>query len=321
MWKPFLLSLGTATILGFILIPILRKLKIGQVVRDDGPRTHLSKTGVPTMGGFIFIIPLFAFSLIYAADVKEMIATVVAITAFAFVGFLDDFLKIIRKSKDGLSVLQKTIMLVLFSSVYSVYYVIFSKGGTEIFMPFSALEKTITIPAFIYIPFLIIFLYWITNSVNLTDGVDGLASGVTGLIIVFFILVGRSFTTGFEDRYLILLCALGAVSGFLFFNSHPARVFMGDTGSMALGGLIGILAIQMKIPWVLFIAGIIFIAEALSVVIQVGYFKLTHKRVFKMAPIHHHYELSGWKEQKVVLVFGFVTIIACFAAYALLGLF
>ena len=321
MWQPFLLSLIIASILGFILIPLLRRLRYGQTVRDDGPQSHLYKTGIPVMGGFIFIIPICIISLVYTKDMVSTAGIIIAMLLYTGVGFIDDFLKISRKNKDGLSVLQKTILLLVISSAYSVYSVLVTEAGNEMIIPFSAMQKSIVIPEFIYIPFLIIFLYLITNSVNLTDGVDGLAGSVTGIVLLFFFMVAKAAGEMFVNEQLIALTAIAAIIGFLFFNAHPAKVIMGDTGSMALGGLVGVLAIQMQIPWVILIAGLIYVVESLSVIIQVGHYKRTRRRVFKMAPIHHHFELSGWKEQKVVMIFSLVTLAACLAAYFLLGLF
>lgn len=321
MWQPLLVSLIAAVILGFILIPLLRLLNFRQTVRQDGPQSHLYKTGIPTMGGFIFIIPTFIFALLFTDDVLKTATMVIAVTAFMLVGFFDDMLKIFRKKNEGLSVIQKSILLFVISSAYAVFTVYFTESGSEMIIPFSAMSKSIAVPEYIYIPFLIIFLYLLTNSVNLTDGVDGLAGSVTSLVLLFFYLVIKVSSGGFRTEEVIILSAIGGLIGFLFFNAHPAKVFMGDTGSMALGALIGVLSIQMKIPWVILIAGIIYVVEALSSFIQVAHYKRTKRRVFKMAPIHHHFELSGWKEQKIVLIFSLITIAACILAFFTLGLF
>lgn len=320
MWQPLLVSLISAVILGFILIPLLRRLNFRQTVREDGPKSHLYKTGIPTMGGFIFILPIFIFSFLFTDDIFKTSIMIAAITAFMLVGFLDDLLKIFRKKNEGLSIIQKTISLFVISAVYSVFTVFYTEAGSEMIIPFSAMSKSIIVHEWIYVPFLIIFLYLITNSVNLTDGVDGLAGSVTSLVLLFFYLVIKASTGDFKGEEILILTSIGGLMGFLFFNAHPAKVFMGDTGSMALGALIGVLSIQMKIPWVILIVGVIYVAEALSSFIQVAYYKKTKRRVFKMAPIHHHFELSGWKEQKVVLVFCIVTFFACVLAFFILGL-
>lgn len=320
MWQPFLLSLIIASILGFILIPLLRRLRYGQTVRDDGPQSHLYKTGIPVMGGFIFIIPICIISLVYTKDMVSTAGIIIAMLLYTGVGFIDDFLKISRKNKDGLSVLQKTILLLVISSAYSVYSVLVTEAGNEMIIPFSAMQKSIVIPEFIYIPFLIIFLYLITNSVNLTDGVDGLAGSVTGIVLLFFFMVAKAAGEMFVNEQLIALTAIAAIIGFLFFNAHPAKVIMGDTGSMALGGLVGVLAIQMQIPWVILIAGLIYVVESLSVIIQVGHYKRTRRRVFKMAPIHHHFELKGWPEPRVIVRFWIITFILVLVGLATLKL-
>lgn len=321
MWQPLIISLTAAVILGFLLIPLLRRLRFGQTVREDGPQSHLYKTGIPTMGGFIFILPVALVGMYFTDSIRHMSSMIAAIAAFTLVGFVDDLLKIIRKKNDGLSVIQKSIALFIISSAYAVFSTLFTTAANHMIIPFSAMGETITIPIWIYIPFLIIFLYLMTNAVNLTDGVDGLAGTVTTLVLLCFLMIIKAAPTQFVDETILILAMIGALIGFLFFNAHPAKVFMGDTGSMALGGLVGVLAIQMQIPWVILIAGIVYVAEALSSFIQVAHYKRTKRRVFKMAPIHHHFELSGWKEQKVVLVFCLVTIVACFLAYFVLGLF
>ncbi len=321
MWQPILIALAASILLGLVVVPLMKRLKFGQTVREDGPRTHLHKSGIPTMGGFIFIIPVIGVGLIYSDNIINALINMGAIALFALVGMADDLIKIIKKDSDGLSVLQKTVLLLLIAAGYSVYSVLWGPAGNEVVIPFSQMAETISISPFIYIPFLTIFLYWVTNSANLTDGVDGLASSVSVLIFVFLFGTARFLDSGSGDIRVLLLVSIGAVLGFLMYNAFPARIFMGDTGSMALGAIIGIVAIQMGIPWIIFIAGIIFVLEALSVVIQVGYYKLTQRRVFKMAPIHHHFELSGWKENKVVVVFCMVTAAGGVISYWLLGLF
>ncbi len=320
MWKPLIISLTAAILLGFLLIPLLRRLRFGQTVREDGPQSHLYKTGIPTMGGFIFIIPVVVVGMLFTDSIRHMGSMIAAIAAFTMVGFVDDLLKIIRKKNDGLSVMQKSIALFIISAAYAVFSTLFTTAANHMIIPFSAMGETITIPVWIYIPFLIIFLYLMTNAVNLTDGVDGLASCVTTFVLLCFLMIIKVAPTQFVDETILILAMIDALIGFLFFNAHPAKIFMGDTGSMALGGLVGVLAIQMQIPWVILIAGIVYVIEALSSFIQVMHYKRTKRRVFKMAPIHH-FELSGWKEQKVVLVFSLGTIGACVTAYFVLGLF
>lgn len=321
MLYPFLISLAAAVVLGFALIPLLRIMNFRQTVREDGPKSHYYKTGIPTMGGFIFIIPVVVVSFIFSKDDAGVSAILTAVMLFSLIGFSDDLLKIIRKRNDGLSVLQKTIFLLIVSAAYSTYYVLQTDMGGEMYIPFTAMGKSIVIPDLIYIILLVVFMYSITNAVNLTDGVDGLAGSVTSIVLLLFIIVAAVSGKPFDNEKIVAVSALAALLGFLMFNAHPAKVFMGDTGSMALGALVGILAIQMKIPWIILVAGFIYVAEALSAAIQVGHYKRTKKRVFKMAPIHHHYEMSGWSERKITTVFCLVTLVACVAAYGILGLF
>lgn len=316
---PFLISLAISIMLGLVLIPLLRLMNFRQTVRKDGPKSHYYKTGIPTMGGFIFIIPIIAVSLYFTKDPKGTAIILVAVLLFLIIGFLDDMLKIMRKTNQGLNVWQKTILLLLISTAYSTYYVF--ETGSEMILPFTAMGKSIVIPEFLYIILLVIFLYSIINAVNLTDGVDGLAGGVTSIVLIFFIIVIIISGKAFPNEKLIALVAVASILGFLIFNAHPAKVFMGDTGSMALGGLIGVLSIQLKIPWVIIPAGVIYVVEAFSAAIQVGHYKRTKKRIFKMAPIHHHYEMSGWSERKIVTVFCGITVVGCIVAYAIIGLF
>jgi len=313
------LTFITTAILGRFLIPVLKKLKLGQIVRDDGPKSHLVKMGIPTMGGIMFIIPIIIISLIICKFNIDILIMVGTILLFTFVGFLDDIIKIKRKSKDGLSVLQKTIGLLIVSVIFSVYFVYFSNGGSDIILPFSNMNHIYTIPKLLYVIILIITLYATTNSVNLTDGVDGLASSVTAMVILFLSII--TFITNSNITIAVIgVSAIGGIMAFLLYNGHPAKVFMGDTGSLALGSIVALMAIYLKIPWVIIIVGIIYVIEALSVIIQVGHYKRTKRRVFKMAPIHHHFELSGWNEKKVVTIFTIITVIACIISYAILFL-
>ena len=304
-------------IFGRILIPILKKQKIGQIVRDDGPKSHLTKMGIPTMGGIMFIIPIIGVFLLLNKFSLDMLIISITILLFALVGFLDDFIKIKRKSKDGLSVLQKTIALLMVSTFFAIYFVYYSSIGTNIIVPFSNMENLFEIPKLVYVFAIIIIMYATTNTVNLTDGVDGLATSVTTIVMAFFILISYSYI---NSIIVLALClsTIGGLLAFLLYNGHPAKIFMGDTGSIALGAIVGITSIYLRIPWILLIAGIIYVIEAISVIIQVSYYKKTKKRFFKMAPIHHHFELKGWNEVKVVTIFTLVTIVACVIAYVIL---
>lgn len=310
----FILSFIIAVTWGIIVIPLLRRLKFGQTVRDDGPSTHLKKTGTPTIGGLIFYLPVLFFSILYVRNFPEILALVIAFFAFGIIGLTDDLIKVLKKSKDGLTPMQKTVLQFLAAAGFVLYFAVVLDLGSDMILPFTGMTVSIRIPPWIYYPFLVLVLYFISNSVNLTDGVDGLCGGISIFVLLFFALVAKKIPN-FEYAIIFNAALTGGLLGFLVYNLHPARVFMGDTGSLALGGVIAALAILMKIPWVLLIAGIIYILESLSVIIQVAYFKRTGKRVFKMSPIHHHFELSGWKEVKVVYVFWAITLIGCILSF------
>ena len=303
-----------ALIAGPLIIPVLKRLKFGQTVRDDGPATHLKKMGIPTIGGLIFLIPIVLVSLLFMSEYPKLLSLLLVTVGFAVIGFTDDFIKVVRKHKDGLNPKQKTFWLLSVSAAFTFYVAFNPNLGTDMIIPFMGVDTVIKLPVWIFIPFTIMVLYLICNSVNMTDGVDGLAAGVTLIVAVFFTIV--AMTRG-EWDYIKIFCSIvaGGCLGFLAFNIHPAKVIMGDTGSLALGGVVGAAAIVMKMPWILLIVGAIYAVESLSVFIQVTSFKLRGKRVFKMAPIHHHFELSGWKETKVVTVFWLITVVLCFIGF------
>ena len=302
-------------IAGLIIIPILRKLKVGQIERDDGPESHLKKQGTPTMGGIIMAIVIVVLSVIsffvykfLDSSVATRILPLVFITiGFGLVGFVDDFKKLVLKNTKGLKPAFKMIGLLSISVIYILYLIKYLNIGTETYIPI--LKQYITMPIWVYIPFAIFILLGTTNAVNLTDGVDGLASSVVALIIACLTII--SMKLGIIEITAIGMILIGTCLGFLVFNLHPAKVFMGDTGSLLLGGAIAGMALYMKMPILLAIIAVIPILETFSVMLQVSWFTLTEKRIFKMAPIHHHFELSGWKEGKVVSVFCIVTLIAC----------
>jgi len=306
-----------ALIAGPIIITMLKRLKFGQTVRDDGPATHLKKMGIPTIGGLIFLIPMIITSVIFAPKYPDIIPMLLVTTGFGVVGFIDDIIKVVKKNKDGLSVAQKSFGQLLVSAAFAVYVAYSPSLGTGMILPFMGIDTVVELPVWLFIPFIILVMYLITNSVNLTDGVDGLCTGVTLIVAVFFTVV--AMVRG-EWDFVKLFCSItaGGCLGFLVFNIHPAKVFMGDTGSLALGGVVGAAAVIMKMPWMLLVVGAIYAVESLSVMIQVASFKLRGKRVFKMAPIHHHFELSGWAETKVVRVFWLITLVLCFIGFATL---
>ena len=312
----FLSAFALAALFGPIYIPILRRLKFGQTVRDDGPSTHLKKTGTPTIGGLVFLTPLVIVGLVlhYNGKAPEILPLLFVTIGFGFVGFLDDFIKIVKKSKDGLLSYQKMALLFVVSLIFTYYISTNTDLGTVINIDFFGVHTELDL-GYAFIPFAILVLLSTTNTVNLTDGLDGLCAGSSFIVLMFFTLVSILIERNTSVTYFATALA-GGVTGFLLFNYNPARLFMGDTGSLALGGAIGACSILLKMPFILLIAGLLFVIEALSVLLQVSYFKLTKgKRLFKMAPIHHHFELCGWSEIKVVYVFWGFTFICCVLAY------
>ncbi len=310
----FVVTFLLALITGPIFIPVLTRLKFGQTVRDDGPATHLKKTGTPTIGGLIFLIPVILVSVVFASKYREIIPLVFALTGFGLVGFIDDFIKVIKKRKDGLYPMQKTLGLLIVATAFAFYIAYFTDIGVDISFPYIGTINQV----WFFIPFTVIFLYCTTNSVNITDGLDGLCAGIT-LIVMFFLALVASTRQEWDYVNIFSSAVAGGCLGFLTFNTHPAKVFMGDTGSLALGGAVGAILIMMKTPLIIFVIGAIYVAESLSVAIQVISFKTRGKRVFKMAPLHHHFELLGWKETKVVYSFWIVTVIFCFAGLFIMG--
>ncbi|MEI6133004.1 MAG: phospho-N-acetylmuramoyl-pentapeptide-transferase [Bacillota bacterium] len=290
-----IISLG----LGYILIPLLRRLKFGQTVRDDGPKTHLEKTGTPTMGGLMFLIPILIVGGVISIFRPEIIPVIASGLIFGLVGFIDDFLKVVKKHKNGLSILHKTIIILAFSLAFSVYTSMFTNIGIDIWLPVIGTVKS----QVFYMIFVVVYFFGTTNAVNFADGLDGLLAGLIIIVMAFVAVFSYENSASWHGYGLIAALAIGCCTGFIFFNVHPAKVFMGDTGSLALGGMFAALLLMMKSPLLIFIVGAIFVIEGLSVAIQVFSFKTTGKRIFKMAPIHHHFELLGWTETRVVAVF------------------
>lgn len=311
-----IISFIIAIILGFIIIPILKKLKVGQIERDDGPKSHLKKQGTPTMGGIIMIVTMIVvitgmYIYLIATGQNEVANKILPLLlvsiGMGLIGFIDDFKKLVLKNTKGLKPSYKMLGLLIISVAYVVYLVYGIKIGTDTYIPI--IKQYISIPVYLYIPFAIIVILATTNAINLTDGIDGLSSSVSAIIITCLTIIGILF--GIEEIGIFGSIVVGTVLGFLMFNLHPAKVFMGDTGSLLLGGVISAIALYMKMPILLIIIALVPVLETLSVIIQVAYFKKTGNRVFKMAPLHHHFELSGWKESKVVIVFSAVTLVLC----------
>lgn len=309
---PVIASFAISAAAGPVVIPVLRKMKVGQTVRDDGPQTHLKKNGTPTMGGLIFLFSVVVTSLLYVKDYPKIIPILFVTVGFGIVGFLDDYIKVVLRRSEGLTPGQKMAGQILVTAVFAWYMVSYSDVGLEMLIPFSGgvyLDLGI-----LSVPLLFAAVIGTVNGTNFTDGLDGLASSVTVMVAVFFTVVAIGTGSGIAP----VTCAVtGGLLGFLLFNVYPASVFMGDTGSLALGGFVASTAYMLRLPLFILIVGLIYVVEVLSVMIQVTYFKATHgKRFFKMAPIHHHFEKCGWSETRVVAVFSIVTALCCLIALA-----
>lgn len=309
--KAVLLSFGISVILCPVVIPFLRKLKFGQFVREEGPKEHLKKTGTPTMGGLIILCSVVLTSLLYIEYYPEIVPVLFVTLGFGLIGFLDDYIKVVMKRSLGLKPWQKLGLQIMITGVFAYYLMVHMKEGTELILPFSQ-GKMIDV-GMLYLPLLFFVMLGTVNGANFTDGLDGLASGVTILIAVFFTVMAIVLQSGIEP---ITAAVAGSLLGFMLFNVYPARVFMGDTGSLALGGFVAATAYILKMPLFLLMIAFIYVIEVVSVMLQVVFFKATGgKRLFKMAPIHHHFELCGWSETRVVAVFSSVTAVLCMLAY------
>ena len=311
-----MISFITSVILALIIIPILRKIKVGQIEREDGPQSHLKKQGTPTMGGIIFMLAIIIcvvctyvyLRIINETELAHNLLPMLCLTiGFGVIGFIDDFKKLVLKNTEGLKPSAKMFGLLLISIAYVLFILNFCHIGTDTYIPF--FKTYISLPTLLYIPFAIIVILAATNAINLTDGIDGLSSSVSAIIITCLTVIAN--INGVTEVSIFGSIVIGAVLGFLMFNLHPAKVFMGDTGSLFLGGVISGLALYLKMPLLLVIIALIPILETLSVIMQVAYFKKTGNRIFKMAPLHHHFELSGWSENKVVMIFTLATLVVC----------
>jgi len=297
-----LISYILMMIMGPFLIPVLHKMKFGQTVRDDGPQSHLKKNGTPTMGGVMFMVAITVVTLIRAGISTDVLMALLCMLGFGLIGLMDDLVKIKMTRSLGLTAKQKILLQVVLAFVVSFYQYRVIGDSTQLIVPFIQTQLNIGIA---YIPFMMIVVLGTVNAVNLTDGLDGLASGITAIVALFFTIFAFIVVQNVEITQ-FAAATLGACIGFLWFNVNPAKVFMGDTGSMALGGAVTAFALFTSSALLIPIVGGIYFAEALSVIIQVLYFKKTRKRVFKMAPLHHHYEQCGWPETKVVFIFWLV---------------
>lgn len=296
------------------MIPFLRDKQFGQFIREEGPEAHLSKAGTPTMGGIAMMagitVAMVISMFMKGSDLTAKIAILLSMFAFGAIGFIDDYNKIAKKQNEGLTPKQKIVLQVLFGLALAVFMML--KEGTTVLIPFAKVTVDMGV---LYIPFIVFIEVAMANAVNLTDGLDGLAASTSSIVACTFAIIGMALQGGNEPMAVAGQAVFGATLGFLMYNHYPAKIFMGDTGSMALGGVLSAMAVVGHMEWVLPIAGLIYVIEALSVIIQVTYFKKTGgKRVFRMAPIHHHFELGGWHETKVVRVFCIFTFICCIIA-------
>ncbi|MCI9681508.1 MAG: phospho-N-acetylmuramoyl-pentapeptide-transferase [Lachnospiraceae bacterium] len=307
MILPVLISFAISAALGPVVIPLLRRLKFGQTVREEGPKSHLKKSGTPTMGGLIILAGIVVTSLLYVKDYPEIIPILFVTVGFGIIGFLDDYIKIVLHRSEGLTPGQKMLGQILVTGVFVYYYYRQTGGDMAMLIPFWP-EHYLHM-GWLAVPVAFLAIIGTVNGANFTDGLDGLASSVTVLIATFFTVVAFGTHSGISP---ITCAVVGSLMGFLLFNVYPASVFMGDTGSLALGGFVASTAYMLKMPMFILIVALIYWVEILSVMIQVTYFKLTGgKRIFRMAPIHHHFELGGWSETRVVAVFSIITAVLC----------
>ena len=302
-----LIAFAISVLLSPFVIPFLRKLKIGNTEREEGVQSHLKKAGTPTMGGLIILISVLITSLLFVGRYPRIIPILFLTLGFGIIGFLDDYLKVVLRRSEGLLPKQKFLLQVVVTTVFVVYILVVDPDCLVMLLPFTHGMyfdcKWITVPLVYFV------VLGTVNGVNFTDGLDGLASGVTAIVGTFFTIAALAIEPAMTP---ITGAVVGSLLGFLLFNTYPARVFMGETGSLALGGFVASIALMLHMPLFIVIVGLIYLVEVLSVIIQVGYFKLTHgKRIFKMAPIHHHFELSGFSETQVVAAFSIITAILC----------
>lgn len=313
---PVLLSFAITIILCPIVIPFLKRLKFGQYIRGEGPQSHQIKSGTPTMGGIVILVSIVVTCLFYINEYPGIVPILFVTLGYGLIGFLDDYIKIVMKRNLGLRAWQKMLGQLIVTAVFGYYLMNYTDVGTAILIPFTG-GKLVDI-SWLYIPMFFIVMLGTVNGSNFTDGLDGLESSVTVLIATFFSVVAIIAPIGANSGIApITLAVAGSLLGFLIYNVYPARVFMGDTGSLALGGFVAATACVLRMPLFIMLVALIYLIEILSVMIQVTYFKLTGgKRIFKMAPIHHHFELCGWSETRVVAVFSIITAVLCIIAFA-----
>ena len=325
---PFAASLAVTLLLGPVFIPWLRKLKFGQEIREEGPKWHQKKSGTPTMGGIMFVVGIaagvaaasvmFALQGNFSPKFARSIVIFAVALGFGVIGFIDDYIKVVKKRNLGLTAIQKFMLQVVLAALYVVAMYALGQLDTGVIIPFTTIEWSL--PLWLYIPFIMFVIVGVVNAVNLTDGLDGLASGITAVVALFFILT--AYMKFSETGVTVFAAALlGGLLAFLCYNKYPAKVFMGDTGSLFLGASVALMAIDLKMTIFLIIVGFVYLMETLSVIMQTTYFKITKKkygegrRIFKMTPIHHHFEMSGWSEKKIVIIFTLATAILCVIAW------
>ena len=312
IFLPAFISFALTVLLCPIFIPILHRMKFGQFIREEGPESHLKKAGTPTMGGIVMLAAFTVSSLAYMLNEPQIFPVILLTVGFGFIGFLDDFIKLAKKRSLGLRAWQKLGLQIVLTGYFA--YVIMSDYPelTQIIIPFTGGQVAWNLGV-LFVPFVFIAVLGTVNGANFTDGLDGLATSVTVVIAMFFVVLSLKIGS---PVYITAMIMVGTLIGFLIFNTYPAKVFMGDTGSLALGGFVAAEAFMLKAPLFIIIVAFIYLAEILSVMLQVSYFKITHgKRIFKMSPMHHHFELSGFEETRVVAMFTVVTILCCFIGF------
>lgn len=315
LFWPVLAGFVLTVLLMPVLIPLLHKLKFGQQVRKEGIQAHLKKQGTPTMGGIGFLIATLiasvVFGLINQADWALLLPILLMTVSFALIGFVDDYLKVVKKQSEGFKAWQKFLCQFVVTVGFALYCFFSDKIGTKVILPFTGGKEWNM--GWLYIPFVFLAVMGTDNGTNFTDGLDGLLASVTSVVAFYLLFV----SAGSHGTVAIVSGALGgALLGYLIFNAYPAKVFMGDTGSLAIGAYVASAAIVLRMGWFILIFGLLYLIEVVSVILQVGFFKLTHgKRLFKMAPIHHHFEKCGWSETRIVAAFTVFTLFMCFVSW------
>lgn len=307
-----LVSFCLSAVTGPVMIPFLKRLKIGQTVRDDGPASHLKKTGTPTMGGLLILLSVVVTCLPFVGAYPRAAPVLFLTASFGIIGFLDDYIKVVCRRSMGLSPLQKFVGQFLVTAVFAYYLLNYTDVSLAMRLPFMG-GRYLDLGVW-NLPLMFFVVLGTVNGTNFTDGLDGLAGSVTVIVAVYFTVMTFGVCGGIEP---VTCAVVGALMGFLLFNVHPASVFMGDTGSLALGGFVAACGYMLQMPLYIAIVGVVYLMEVVSVILQVGYYKLSGgRRLFRMAPLHHHFELCGWSETRITALFAIVTALMCLAALA-----